>query len=225
MGHPARQPRQNDLTEGLETRPRLPFCLVVTIARLGQAWMVAVLVLVCGCAAEGPSAEPERIVMPGSAPAFGEPIDCNATEDDELPSTRRERAHFYWAEDAELRAALVRAIARINTATGLGLAVAAARDAVLVTRLELPEGVLGYASDHIELDAALTGEQLDATLIHEIGHTQGANHLGTGEGIMARCMGDSNVLLTDPDLIQICSGAPCTTFVPEYRPELAAVAR
>jgi hypothetical protein len=196
------------------------------IAELGRAWATAVLVAViaAGCAAEGPSAQPEWSVIPGSVSAFGEPADCNDAESDALPSSRRERPRFYWSEDAETRGALVRVLTRLNAATGLELAVALDPDAVLVTVLDLPDGVLGYASDHIELDASLTGIQFEATLLHEVGHTQGAHHLGDGAGVMSRCIGESNVLLTDADLIQICSGAPCTTFVPEYRPELAAVA-
>jgi hypothetical protein len=192
-----------------------------------RGWMVvALLALVAGCASEEATADaaPDWSA-PVASSAMTEPVDCSDTTDDHLPEARVSRPHQYWAEDAELRAALGRVLARVNAATGLGLELEDAPGAVQVFSTDLPEDVVGYASSHIEIDVSLRGLEVDSTLLHEVGHTQGAEHLGAGEGVMSRCVDGTFALLTDADLIQICSGAPCTTFVPEYRPELAAVAR
>jgi hypothetical protein len=204
------------------------------LAGLGQAWMVVALLglTAAGCASGETASDPDWTApLPGSVsavrPSMTEEVDCSDAHDDALPAARVDRPHLYWSEDPELRAALGRTLSRLSAATGLVLSVAPdakTPGAVQVVLTDLPEGVVGYAAGHIEIDVSLTGLQVDATLLHELGHTQGAEHLGAGEGVMSRCVGGSNLLLTDADLIQICSGAPCSTFLPEYRAEAVAAA-
>lgn len=190
---------------------------------------VRTLIVVTGCLwALGCSAAPAAADVPDwtiAAPApvalvEPKPVDCSQADDD-LPSARMERRTSFWAEDPVLQDALGRVLGRLNTATGLGLSVAPGGVSVVLT--DLPPEYGGLASDHIDIDVDITGLLVDQTLIHEVGHMLGARHLGPWEGVMSRCLGAASVLLTDSDLEQICSGALCTRFQPEIRPELDAI--
>lgn len=162
--------------------------------------------VLAGCA--GGSVEGEADGAPLLWASVG-PMDCNEAAD-AVPEVRASRPVTYWADDAGLRAALVRVLARLNAATGLGLSVA--RGGVEVFYSDLPPEASGFASDHIEIDVAVSS--LDTVLLHEVGHILGARHLGPREGVMSRCVGVQHALLTEADLVQICAAAPCTTFLP-----------
>jgi hypothetical protein len=138
-------------------------------------------------------------------------IACGDSSDD-MPSARQGRPETFWAEDPVLRAALVKVLARVTKATGLSLSVAPGGVEVVFT--DLPTGYAGLATDHIDVDVAvdLIGTSL---LMHEVLHMLGAKHLGPWEGVMSRCIGNQSMLLTTADVEQVCSAAPCTTFLPE----------
>lgn len=185
---------------------------------LGCLW---VLVAAAGCSAAPDAADgtPMWTVAAPIIHSAPEAVDCGKADDD-LPSARMDRPTKFWAEDALLQETLGRVLARLNAATGLGLSVELGGIDVVLT--DLPPEYSGYASDHIDVDVEVTGPLVDLVLIHEVGHMLGAGHLGPFEGVMSRCTGADSEWLTDPDLMQICSGAPCTTFRPEIRPEVPA---
>lgn len=146
-------------------------------------------------------------------PAFASnPVDCNQVADD-MPEGRVARPQAFWADDPGLRETLTRVVNRLNTATALDLSVAVGGvEAIIV---DLPPESAGVASDHIDIDVDQTGQAQETVLLHEVGHMLGAKHLGPWQGVMSRCTGNQSWLLTNADLEEICSGAPCATFQPE----------
>jgi hypothetical protein len=182
-----------------------------------MGWLIALVVLVVGCAgAEQADADPvwgagfESIADEPTVKQLPE-ITCDEGSDD-MPGARESRPEVFWAEDPVLRTALTDVLKRVTKASGLPLSVTPGGVEVVFT--DLPVGYAGLATDHIDVDVAvdLRGTSL---LMHEVLHMLGAQHLGPWEGVMARCIGNQSMLLTRADLEQLCSGAPCTAWNPE----------
>lgn len=171
---------------------------------------LVVCVALAGCSAGG-SVEGEADGAPLLWASVG-PMDCSEAAD-AVPEVRASRPVTYWADDAGLRAALVRVLTRLNAATGLGLSLA--RGGVEVSYSDLPPDTSGFALGDIEIDVAVAAESLDGVLLHELGHILGARHLGPLEGVMSRCVGVQTQRLTEADLVLICAAAPCAAFQPE----------
>jgi len=159
---------------------------------------------------DAPEAEPAAAPLP---PYANITIDCGSPDDD-LPAARGEVPQTFWSDEPELRDMLGKALPRWSRATGLPLSVAP--DGIMVVYTDLPTGMGGFASDHIDVDPTEFEPQwFETMLIHEVGHMLGSRHLGPYEGVMSRCLGMGETAITEADLDQVCAAAPCTTFVPE----------
>lgn len=186
-------------------------------ALLAWGWVVVCLAgLGTGCASEADAGDapvwPVTARAAVTAAGVDPPAYCDRT-DDPMQDARISRPSTFWSANPELRATLVTVLARWSKATGLDLSVAGG--GIEVVRVDLPADFGGFAFGHIQIDSSLTGPAIELTLLHEVGHLLGAGHLGPWEGVMSRCQSASSSLLTEADLMQVCSAAPCTTFQQE----------
>jgi hypothetical protein len=129
--------------------------------------------------------------------------------------------------DESLRPIVEAAAARWAAATGLELAVHAGGAAdVLVERSDdIPNdtggqalGVTAGSRDHIWIhalcpSARCTEEQLEKTVLHEMGHALGGDHVGS-MGVLSHHKGYAPVI-DDASLTEVCAAAPCRAFNPE----------
>ena len=63
----------------------------------------------------------------------------------------------------------------------------------------------------LDLDAI----QLESLMVHELGHSLGAEHHVTGPGIMRAKSDRPGLIITEHDLLALCSVAACDTWQPE----------
>jgi hypothetical protein len=127
-----------------------------------------------------------------------------------------------WAADARLEAFVRVCAGRIAAATGL----------LVVTTSEEVDGVpifwagrddvdwWGIAhfdeggADYLAIHSDTPDELLETVVLHELLHTLGAGHVGSGEGVMSPEIWEA-FQLTVADLESVCAEQHCLAFVPE----------
>lgn len=76
-------------------------------------------------------------------------------------------------------------------------------------------GATSAARDLVEINVRVRGEQLAVTILHELGHALGGNHVAT-HGILSGEKGYDPVI-DDLSLGEVCAHRSCLSFNPEVR--------
>ncbi len=122
-----------------------------------------------------------------------------------------------WAHDPELEIYARLAAERIRAASGVVIRVNVPGTSLVATPIfwteQHDDEWSGYCVGHwIAIDTR-AGDPT-TTVLHEMLHRAGADHVAPGEGVMSENL-LPDACLTAADLVSLCVDAACSTFAPE----------
>lgn len=149
------------------------------------------------------------------------PVDVAGSSSAALDGDCGPPALTVWVADDDLAQLAGDAAFRIESASGLIVAIGDGPDAIPAMWSDTGDGMLGWhhvrdRSEWIAIDEAVSDELVAAVVLHELLHALGADHVEQDAGVLSPALSSQREWrITNTDLEELCAVQDCSRFAPE----------